>query len=135
MSGAMGPELCFVAWSILLGFVYIGLPIVIATRVNGMAWNAGPRDEAAKPMPAIGQRLDRARANFLETYPMFLAAVLIAVGRQHTNQWTTWGAETYIWARLVYIPLYAFGISYVRSLAWVLSVAGIGLILYGAVHT
>jgi uncharacterized MAPEG superfamily protein len=134
MGAAMGPELCFVGWSVVVGFVYIALPIWFATRVNGMRWNAGPRDEPARPMPVMGQRLERAKANFFETYPFFLAAVLMAVASGRTNQWTSWGAQTYVWARLVYIPLYAFGISYVRSLAWTVSVIGIGLILYGAVH-
>lgn len=131
----MGPELCFVAWSVLVGVVYIALPILFATRVNGMKWNAGPRDEPAKPMPVMGQRLDRAKANFFETYPFFLAAVLVAVGRGHTNDLTSWGAQIYVWGRLIYIPLYAFGVSYVRSLVWIASVVGIGLILFGAVHT
>jgi uncharacterized MAPEG superfamily protein len=135
MEGAMGPELCFVGWSILVGFVYIALPIWFATRANGMKWNAGPRDEPAKPMPVMGQRLERAKANFYETYPFFLAAVLVAVGRHHTNDLTSWGAQLYVWARLIYIPLYAFGVSYVRSLVWIASIAGIGLILLGAVHT
>jgi uncharacterized MAPEG superfamily protein len=129
------PELMFLAWSVVLGLIYIILPVAIATRVNGMAWNAGPRDAPAKPSPPIGQRLQRAQANFLETYPLFLGALLIAVARHQSNHWITWGAEAYVWGRLLYIPLYAFGIAYVRSLAWAVATAGIFLILYGAAFT
>lgn len=129
---AMTPELLFIAWSVILGFVYILLPVVIATRVNGAGWNAGNRDQPAKPSPLIGQRLERAQKNFFETYPLFLGAVLIAVARHQSNHWITWGAEAYVWGRLLYIPLYAFGVPYVRSLAWAVATAGIVMVLYGA---
>jgi uncharacterized MAPEG superfamily protein len=136
MSGAVfDTALCFVCWSILVALVYILLPTWFLTRANGMRWNAGPRDETPNQASPMGQRLERARKNFFETYPLFLAAMLVAVGRQHPSSWIAWGAETYVWARLIYIPLYAFGVSYVRSLAWFASLIGIGLILFGAVHT
>jgi uncharacterized MAPEG superfamily protein len=125
----------FLGWSIPVALAYILLPTWFATRANGVRWNAGPRDVTPNPMPPMGQRLERARKNFFETYPLFLAAMLLAVGRQHPSQWIVWGAEAYVWARLVYIPLYAFGVPYLRSLAWAVSMAGIGLILFGAAHT
>ena len=40
---------------------------------------------------------------------------------------TAWGAHLYFFGRLAYVPLYAFGVAYVRSLAW--GVAALGLIL------
>lgn len=131
----MTPPLLFLAWSVILGFVYVLLPVAIATRVNGAAWNAGSRDAPAKPSPLVGQRLERAKANFFETYPLFLGALLIAVARHQSNHWITWGAEAYVWGRLLYIPLYAFGVPYVRSLAWAVATAGIVMILYGAAFT
>jgi uncharacterized MAPEG superfamily protein len=41
---------------------------------------------------------------------------------------TVAGAHLYFWGRLAYLPLYAFGIPVVRSLAWYLAIIGIGLI-------
>jgi uncharacterized MAPEG superfamily protein len=32
-------------------------------------------------------------------------------------------------ARAVYVPLYAFGVPYVRSFVWLLSFIGIGMVL------
>jgi uncharacterized MAPEG superfamily protein len=128
------PELKFVAWSVVLGFVYVLLPVAISTRVNGMKWNAGSRDEPAKPSSLMGQRLERAQRNFFETYPMFLAAMLIAVALHKSNHWITWGAEAYVWGRLIYIPLYAFGVAYARSLAWAAATAGIFMIIFGSFH-
>jgi uncharacterized MAPEG superfamily protein len=135
MTPVLDTALCFVCWSILIALVYILLPSWFLTRANGMKWNAGPRDETPNQASPMGQRLERARKNFFETYPLFLAAMLVAVGRQHPSQWIDWGAQAYVWARLLYIPLYAFGVSYVRSVAWFVSLIGIALILFGAVHT
>jgi len=38
--------------------------------------------------------------------------------------------QLYFWARLAYVPLYAAGIPYVRSLAWVVSLVGILMLLW-----
>lgn len=135
MGAGLDTALCFVCWSILVALVYILLASFFLTRANGLTWNTGPRDRAPNEPSPMGQRLERARKNFFETYPLFLAAMLVAVGRQHPSQWIDWGAETYVWARLLYIPLYAFGVSYVRSLMWFVSMIGIGLIVFGAVLT
>ena len=42
--------------------------------------------------------------------------------------------QLYFWARLVYVPLYAAGIPYVRSLVWVVSLLGIVLLLWRLLH-
>ena len=42
---------------------------------------------------------------------------------------TVWGAQLYFWARVVYVPLYAFGVFLVRSLVWNVATLGIILIL------
>jgi uncharacterized MAPEG superfamily protein len=39
---------------------------------------AGPRDEAVPPLTGIAGRLERALRNFVETFPLFASAVLIA---------------------------------------------------------
>ncbi len=44
---------------------------------------------------------------------------------------TALGAQLYFWARVAYVPLYAAGIAYVRSLVWAASVAGLLLVLGG----
>ena len=42
---------------------------------------------------------------------------------------TAWGVSLYLGARIVYVPLYACGVPYLRSLAWVVSVGGLLLVL------
>ena len=43
---------------------------------------------------------------------------------------TFYGAWTYLIARLVYVPLYAAGIPYIRSMAWLASLIGLAMVLY-----
>ncbi|MEO9078298.1 MAG: MAPEG family protein, partial [Rhodanobacter sp.] len=68
-------------------------------------------------------------ANFLETFPLFAVAVLLALALQRHDNMTVLGAQLYFWARLAYVPLYAAGIPYLRTLVWAASIAGIVLVL------
>jgi uncharacterized MAPEG superfamily protein len=72
-----------------------------------------------------------ALSNFLETLPLFAACVLMAHAMDVHNWMTEWGAQFYFWARVAYLPLYAFGVVLVRSLAWSVATAGILLVLLG----
>lgn len=125
----MAVELQMLAWSVLLGLVQILLAAFFATRERGLAWNAGPRDKVLPPPAGVAGRLDRASRNFLETFPLFAAAVLAVVAAGVGDERTALGAQLYFWARLVYVPLYAFGIPYVRSIAWAASIAGLMMVL------
>ena len=40
------------------------------------------------------------------------------------------GAAVWFWARVVYLPLYLFGIPYVRTAVWSVSALGLGGMLY-----
>jgi uncharacterized MAPEG superfamily protein len=42
---------------------------------------------------------------------------------------TALGAQLYFWARLLYVPVYAAGIAYLRTLIWLTSLAGIVILL------
>lgn len=64
-----------------------------------------------------------------ETLPLFAAAVLIAHVAGRNGELTVWGASLYLAARVIYVPLYAAGIPFVRSLAWMVSMAGLVMIL------
>ena len=87
-----------------------------------------PRD-VSPPLTGIPARLDRARANFLETFPLFIAVVFAAQLLQRHDAMTILGAQLYFWARVVYVPVYAAGIPYLRTLIWTASIVGIVLLL------
>lgn len=126
----MTTELTYLAATLVLALVQVFLPAFGRTVQHGLKWNAGPRDADAPPPGRVTGRLERAQANLYETLPLFIGAVLIAHVAGQTGPMTAWGAALYFWARLIYVPLYAFGVPYVRSLVWLASLIGLVMILF-----
>ena len=122
-------ELTMLALSIVLGFVHIMVVVRAVTRQYGSKWNMGARDEILPPMEPLPGRLTRARDNFLETFPFFAAAVLIAHVAERNGLLTLIGVQLYFWGRVVYLPLYALGIPRIRTLVWTIATLGIGLVM------
>jgi len=125
----MSIELKMLALSVVLGLVQIVLSAQSKNLQHGYWWAAGPRDQARPPLEGLAGRLERALSNFLETFPLFAVAVLMAQALGKHNWMTEWGAQLYFWGRLIYLPLYAFGVVLVRSLVWNVATAGIILVL------
>jgi uncharacterized MAPEG superfamily protein len=124
----MTMELTMAAWTLVLAFAQIMLFDIVRTRQYGSKWNVGARDGEMPPLSAMAGRLGRAQANLFETLPLFLGAVLIGhLAGRHTPM-TALGAQIYFWSRLVYVPLYAFGTPVVRSLTWIVSIVGLGMV-------
>ena len=117
--------------SVILGFVHIFAQAQSMTAERGITWNTGPRDEPVPPLKGVGGRLSRALRNFLETFPLFVAAIVLAQLVNVHNALTLWGAWLYFLGRVVYLPLYAAGLPYIRSLVWTIATVGIALILAG----
>lgn len=125
-------ELQVLTWGCLLALVHIFAAVQVKTRQYGTKWNVGPRDEELPPLSPLGGRLARAQANFFETFPVFVAAVVLALASGATfngDPETKLGAWLWLGGRVAYLPLYAFGVPYLRSIAWIVSVAGIVLVL------
>jgi len=122
-------ELATLSFSILLGFVHIVLSSHAVSMQRGYRWTASARDDAVPPLSGLAGRLDRALHNYLETFPFFAAAVLTAHVTDRHGSLTIWGTQLYFWARVAYLPLYAFGIPLVRSVVWNIAAIGIALIL------
>ncbi|WP_022712083.1 MAPEG family protein [Pseudochrobactrum sp. AO18b] len=125
----MSTELNLAVVMLIVAIIQVLLPAFFRNGETGLDYNAGPRDEAGPPVGIITARLQRAQRNLYETLPLFLAAVLIAHIAGRESGFTTAGAWIYVIGRIFYIPAYAFGIPYVRSLIWVVSLAGLGMII------
>jgi uncharacterized MAPEG superfamily protein len=123
-------ELKMLAWTLVLAFVQVLLFDVARTGQYGLKWNTGPRDEAMPPLNPRADRLRRAQDNLYETLPLFIAAVLIAHVANRDNATTALGAQIYFWGRVVYVPLYAFGVRQVRSLVWLVATAGLIMVAF-----
>jgi uncharacterized MAPEG superfamily protein len=129
----MSTELVALTWGCVLAIVHIFAAVRVKTRQYGTAWNMGARDEdLPAPQPIVG-RLARAQANFFETFPIFAAAVLIVHLSALGDRWTEIGALVWLTARLVYLPVYALGIPKVRTLIFLVSIAGLALVLRPAI--
>ena len=121
-------ELKMLIATAIIGFVHLFWGSAAAQPQRALAWNVGPRDEP-RPLTGMAGRLQPAFANFRETFPFFVAAVLACAAADRFNGMSAIGAVLYVSARAVYLPLYAFGVPWLRSLVWVASVAGIVLII------
>ncbi|HEX8232678.1 MAG TPA: MAPEG family protein [Caulobacteraceae bacterium] len=117
-------ELLMLLLAVLIGVVQIAWAAIAARRQQGLEWARGPRDE---PRPATGAaaRLERAFANFQETFPLFAASVLVVIALDETGRLSAWGSIAYVLARIAYVPLYAAGVPRVRSLVWFIGFLGL----------
>jgi uncharacterized MAPEG superfamily protein len=125
----MTPEIMLLACTLLLAVVQIGAAGMARTAELGVKWNASPRDGEAPSPGKLAGRLMRAQANLFETLPLFIGAVLIASVEGKFGMLTLWGTNLYFFARLIYVPLYAFGVPYIRSLVWLIGLAGLLMII------
>lgn len=122
-------ELKMLLYSIILGIIQLLLATHLATEQRGVQWNLSPRDQKLAELTGVAGRMDRAFKNFLETFPFFVAAILMVQITQMQSSSSMVGAYLYFWARLVYVPMYAAGIPGVRTLVWLISFVGIVLVL------
>jgi len=125
----MPTELIVLGASTVLLFVYIMIQGQLVTRERGLDWNAGARDGAERPLGTYAGRATRALANFQETYPALIALALGLAVTGQTGGLGAIGALLWFVARILYIPLYLFGVRYVRSLSWLASILGLLLML------
>ncbi len=125
----MTPELTYLVWSVVLLLVHILAQATWSDLSKGIGWALGPQDEPRDP--GVGAaRMERALANYLQTYPAFIALVLSAQTLPNLATTTVGlGAAIWFWARVAYVPAYVSGIPLVRSLAWFASLVGLVLML------
>lgn len=116
------------------GALLLIVQIVIATQFKNMQygakWNIGPRDDSVPPPAPMTGRMVRAQANFLETFPIAIVALLGVVIANRTSPTTALGGWIWLGARIVYIPLYAAGVPVVRTLVWAVSIAGLAMVIW-----
>ena len=126
----MTPLLQIVLCMTVLTFVAIMLGAMLRNRewtLDGMKVGLSNRDNLPTATP-MGARAERAAANTKESFILFVALALTAhlagVGEQ-----ALFGAQVFIVARLVYLPVYILGITYVRSAIWGVGIVGLALML------
>ena len=122
-------ELKLLAWSVVLLLVQIVLQAASSSSELGLPYAMSPRDEGREPRSVYARRIRRALNNLLETYPAFVGLALALVISNKAGGVGAIGAEIYLAARVLYLIVYAAGVSVVRTLFWCLSVIGLIMML------
>ncbi len=110
----------------LWGFLQLVAAAQAANAQYGLRWAASPRDNEMPPLAPIPGRINRNFRNYMETFPFFAAAVLIAQVAGIHNELTHWGSITYVGGRIAYTALYISGIPLIRALFW--NIAAFGML-------
>lgn len=129
----MTAELLALAWSTLLALVYLSTQTFYRKAELGVRYDVGPRDDGRAVTGLHAGRADRAYRNFLETYPVFIALVVVVTLADRSSALTQWGAWVYLGFRTIYLPLYIAGIPWLRTFAWNIATLGLALIMLGVV--
>lgn len=126
----MSIELTLLIWSPVLVGLYITVQSALYRVQHGIQFAASGRDGEAPPN-VWNSRAEKALRNLLETYAVFVALAVATELSGRADALTAWGAQLYFWSRIVYLPLYLFAVPYVRSLVWLVSALGLGLLFIG----
>ncbi len=123
----MTVELIYLVLSVCLGIVHLLMTSHFTSFQRGYLWTAGNREAEPILLKGLAGRLERIAGNFLETFPLFAALVLIAHVTGNHGKLSILGVLMYFWGRIAFAVIYAIGIPILRSLVW--NVATIGIIL------
>ena len=122
----MSFELSMLSAAVVWGFLQLVAAAQAANVQYGLKWAASPRDIEMPPLKPIPGRINRNFRNYMETFPFFAAAILIAHVAGVHNELTHWGSIAYLGGRIAYTALYISGIPLVRSLFW--NIAAFGML-------
>ncbi len=118
----MSAELTYLVWVTVLTMV-LWIPYVLDRfAVRGIGDTVGYPAEP-RPQSPWAKRLMKAHSNAVENLVVFAALVLAAELAGATGAATAMAAAVYFWARLAHAVVYAAGIPWLRTLAFV---AGFG---------
>jgi uncharacterized MAPEG superfamily protein len=113
--------------SFLLVIIQLTIPMLIEllTKNTNLKYFLSSRDETTN-ISTHAQRANRALKNLLETFPIFIGIIILSLIKDVDNS-----SIALLWLifRIIYIPVYVFGINYLRTGIWAVSL--ICLILMG----
>ncbi len=124
----MIPELWSLFASVCLGLVHVTADSFSYKAQAGNAYTVGPRDETIARVNMAG-RLHRAARNFTENLVLFAATVFLLHATGKASEMSAWASYAWVAGRAVYLPAYASGIPYFRTVCWQVSMIGLVVML------
>jgi uncharacterized MAPEG superfamily protein len=115
----MTSELTALALAGLLQAAQFALFAIPANMQLGTGYTSSPRDRPpSRQLSIVAARLQRALNNHFEGLVLFTLAVLVVTLGNQSTAVTQYAAYTYLAARVLYVPAYAFGLRPWRSAIW-----------------
>ena len=120
--------------SLLVASAAIFIVMVLAQDLfsllqHGLPRLLGARDDMPEDNMLVS-RAKRANRNMVEALAMFVPLIVACLLLERSTQMTELGAMLFVAARAAYAPLYWFGVPVLRSLSWIVGMAGILIILW-----
>jgi uncharacterized MAPEG superfamily protein len=131
----MSVELWTLFGAMVMGLVHLTAASFTFKAQVGNTYTVGARDEGLRPSGVAG-RLDRAQRNFLETFAIFAAAVLMLELLHRGGSWlSVYGSMMYLGGRVLFLPLYAAGVPWLRTFSWNIATLGLVMVMVAIVWT
>lgn len=125
-------ELWMLFASVMLGLAQIGANSFSTKWQVGNQWTVGSRDQP-RELSGVPGRLERALRNYQESFPLFAALILIAHVTGGNDRLTAIGAQMFFYGRAAYVPAYASGLPWLRTVVWQVATLGLALVGLGVV--
>ncbi|MBL6680527.1 MAG: MAPEG family protein [Candidatus Puniceispirillales bacterium] len=105
--------------SSLLVIIQITIPMLIdlLAKKTSLKYLFSSRDKTTENS-ILAQRAIRALKNLLETFPIFVGLTLLSIIKDIDNS-----SIAFLWlmSRVIYVPVYIYGINYLRTALWAVS--------------
>ena len=113
----MGSELGILGLYGLVVIATILIQVMAAQAQVGLEMLVKPRDDMPK-LTGVAGRMERAQLNSIVAMALFAPAVLILADKGLATSTTLLAAQVFLIARILYVPIYAAGLPWVRTLVW-----------------
>ncbi len=128
----MTVELWMLLGVVLVFFVVNAAQALLGVRIIGLAKGLGNRADDPVQFPGAAGRAQRTVRNHVEGLVIFAPMVLVAAQAGISNALTVMAAQVFFYSRIAHATFYILGITYVRSLAFLIGLASILMFAKGA---
>lgn len=119
----MSVELTMTVYATVLLIVLVVVQAVAGILANGLATQAGNRDNLP-PVKIFHGRATRTVMNHIEGLVMFAPLAIACSMTQMSTPMSVLGAQIFFYSRVAHAALYLIGVPWLRAGAWGVSMAG-----------